>query len=130
MFKRNYSSMKNIYKDDFCLINSDMNIDLINVNDEYNILDFNLLTGNNKFEVDIKNKKYYLEKGFKDNLNLFSSLDKNYTIPINVKSTESIIYYRKIKYGKKANIKEIYFGKSNYLSYENQLETFLILVII
>ena len=123
MFKRNYSSMKNIYKDDFCLINSDMNIDLINVNDEYNILDLNLLTGNNKFEVDIENKKYYLEKGFKDNLNLFSSLDKNYTIPINVKSTESIIYYRKIKYGKKANIKEIYFGKSNYLSYENQLET-------
>ena len=125
IFKRNYTSMENIYKDDFCLINSDMNIKLINTKTEYYILDINLLEGEGKIEFNTdksknENKIYYLKKDFKENLNIFSSSNKNYTINLTLQEKAPITYYRRIKSKNKANIKEIYFGKSNYLTYEKQ----------
>ena len=131
IFKRNYSSTKNIYKDDFCLINTYknnyLNIELINTKDEYYILDINLLNGTEI--IDIKknensaNKIYYLQKDFKDNFNFFSSLNENYSIQFrSAPGADSIIYYRKIKSKNKSIIKEINFGKSNYLTYEKQEE--------
>ena len=131
IFKRNYSSMKNVYKDDFCLVNSKINnntnIELMNKEEEYYILDINILKGEEEIRVYYheninEEKNYYLLKDFKDNFNFVSSLDKNYTFQLNAKGTDSIIYYRKIKSKNKKVIKEIVFGKSNYLKYENKNE--------
>ena len=123
IFKRNYSSMENIYKDDFCLINSNISLKFVYTNEEYYILDINLLDGKEEIEFNTdenrnENKIYYLTKDFKENFNLFSSLNKNYTINLTSLQKDSIIYYRRIKSKNDVNIKEIYFGKSNYLTYE------------
>ena len=133
IFKRDYSSTINIYKDDFSLINSNicknLDIELINTKEEYYILDINLIQG--KEEIVINNnennekKIYNLKKNIKDNLNFFSSLNNNYTIQLNADDDIeiiTIIYYRKIKSKSKSIIKEINFGISNYLIYEKQDE--------
>ena len=128
IFRRSDSSMEYIYKDDFCLINSNKIIELINIKEEYYILDINLLNGTEKIIINTQenineNKEFYLKKGFKESLNLFLSSDKNYTIHLNqIQNFESIIYYRKIKSKNNKAIKEINFGKSNYLIYEKKDE--------
>ena len=129
IFKRNYSSMENIYKDDFCLVNSkinnNINIELINKEKEYYALDINLIKEEEKIKVysnEYTNeiKTYYLLKGFKENFNFFPSDDKKYKIELIAEGTDSIIYFKKIKSKSKSIIKEIYFGKNNYLEYEKE----------
>jgi len=98
---------------------------LINTKKEYYILDINLLDGKEEIEFNTdenrnENKIYYLTKDFKENFNLFSSPNKNYTINLTLLEKDSIIYYRRIKSQNSDNIKEIYFGKSNYLTHEKE----------
>ena len=52
IFKRNHFSMENVYKNDFCLINSDLKIELQNTKEEYYILDINLFNGKVEIEYD------------------------------------------------------------------------------
>ena len=118
IFERDSDCIKNNYKDDYIIIDKNMGIEYTNTGEEYNILDVNLLKGE-KMEIIYDDNHYYLKNGWKDNINIISSLKKEYIINLNPEPFVS--YYRIIK-NKKSDINEIRFGKSNYLKYIGQSE--------
>ena len=118
MFERDSDCIKNNYKDDYIIIDKNMGIEYTNTGEEYNILDVNLLKGE-KMEIIYDDNHYYLKNGWKDNINIISSLKEEYKINLNPEPFVS--YYRIIK-NKKSDINEIRFGKSNYLKYIGQSE--------
>ena len=96
-----------------------MGIDYTNTGEEYNIFDVNLLKGENMTIIINDVKNYYLKNGWKDNINIISSLKEEYKINLN--PGPAVSYYRIIK-NKKSSINEIRFGNSNYLTYIGQSE--------
>ena len=119
------SSIQNIYREDFIIISSDFNENITFDNDKYYFLDINLINCVKQIIVNITvnntyNNEYYLESGFRDNLNILLLPNNKYELNIkNINETYDALNYRKIMNLAESNLKEIYFRKSNYFSYKN-----------